>query len=210
MDSKRFWKLMVTLGIAFALPWLCLIMFPFVGMSNVKLTPYSDEVKAEVGVANYPDPSAAVARQGSGMGAKVYASEGCAYCHTQMVRPTPYAGADLYREGWAGREADGLARSTRPEDYYGEGYAPLGYQRIGPDLSNVGYRIISREEMHRHLSDPKSFNVDSGMPAFGHLYVKSTLGDGAFVPTGKAEALVTYLLSRKKDAKIPAADPRGQ
>jgi hypothetical protein len=50
--------------------------------------------------------------------------------------------------------------------------------------------------------------MDSGMPAISHLYVKSQFGDGKMHPTGKAEALVTYLLSRKKDAKIPAADPR--
>ncbi len=209
MDSKRFWKLIATLGLAFAFPWLCLIVFPFVTMSTAEPTEYSDEDAVEGGVVSYPDPGSDVARLGSGAGARIYAAEGCAYCHTQMIRPT-YAGVDRWRHGWSGREADGLARETRPEDYYGEGYALLGYQRIGPDLANVGYRIPSREEMHRHLSDPKSFNLDSGMPAYGHLYQKSQSGDGRYVPTGNAEALVTYLLSRKKDAKIPAADPRGQ
>ena len=200
---------MITLGIAFGLPWLCLIVIPFVGMSKAAPVAYSEDDAVEGGVLSFPDPGSDVVRHGSGMGAQVYASEGCAYCHTQVVRPT-YAGPDRWRQGWAGREADGLARETRPEDYYGEGYAPLGYQRIGPDLANVGYRITTREEMHRHLSNPKSFNVDSGMPAYRNLYTKSQLEDGKYSPSGKAEALVTYLLSRKKDAKIPAADPRGQ
>ncbi len=85
------------------------------------------------------------------------------------------------------------------------------YERKDVSDENVfPFRITSREEMHRHLSNPKSFNVDSGMPAYRDLYTKSQLKDGKFIPSGKAEALVTYLLSRKKDAKIPAADPRGQ
>ena len=199
---------MLPLGIAFALPWLCLIVIPYVSMSNASPTPYSAEDEVPGGIS-YPDAGSDAVRFGSGEGAGIYTAEGCAYCHTQVIRPT-YAGTDRWREGWSGREADGLARETRPEDYFGDGYAPLGYQRIGPDLSNVGYRITSREEMHRHLSDPKSFNMDSGMPAYQHLYVKSQSGDGKMVPTGKAEALVTYLLSRKKDQKIPAAKPQGK
>ena len=120
------------------------------------------------GGPGYPDRS--TLRYGeSDFGAKVYAAEGCAYCHTQMVRPT-YAGPDMWRSGWGGRESEGLSRETRPEDYFGEGFAYLGYQRLGQDLSNVGHRITSREKMHRHLYDPKSFDGDSGMPAFKHLY----------------------------------------
>ena len=131
-----------------------------------------------------------------------HAAEGCVYCHTQVIRPT-YAGPDMWRPGWGGREADGLARETQPMDYTLEEVAPLGYQRIGQDLSNVGHRITTRELMHQHLYDPKSLDPDSGMPAYLHLYKKSPYGEG-LVPTPKAEALVDYLLSLKKDQPVPS------
>lgn len=196
--SAHFWKLIGGLVICFGLPWAILLVMPYKAEANAKPVPYAEEDEAE-GLAEYPDRS--TLRSGSSdYGVKIYAAEGCAYCHTQMVRPT-YAGPDMWRDNWGGRDAEGLSRETRPEDYTGEAFAYLGYQRLGQDLSNVGHRM-SREEMHRHLYDPKSYDADSGMPAYKHLYDKE--GN----PTEKAEALVDYLMSRKKDAKIPAADKR--
>jgi len=196
------WKFLAGLGVAFGLPWLLLVICPFIGMSSATPVSYEESDEVEGGLAAYPDRS--TLRYGaSDFGADVYAAEGCAYCHTQMIRPT-YAGPDMWRQGWGGDEEANLARETRPEDFYGEKFAFLGYQRIGPDLANVGHRIKTREEMHQHLIDPKSFDVDSGMPAYRHLYKPSGTGSG-MEPTDRAEALVDYLMSRKKDAKIPAS-----
>ena len=204
MKGHHFWRLVLGLIVCFALPWVFLIVGPYLSEAGIKPMAYAESDEVE-GVSRYPDRS--TLRYGSSdFGAKVYAAEGCAYCHTQMVRPT-YAGPDMWREGWGGREAEGLSRETRPEDYFGESFAYLGYQRLGQDLSNVGHRITSREEMHRHLYDPKSFDGDSGMPAFKHLY-KFSKDTGKYTPTPKAEALVDYLISRKKDPKIPAAYKR--
>lgn len=201
MSSNKFWKFLGALAIAFAIPWYFLVVGPFVSLSNAEPVEYTEEDGAE-GLAVYPDK--VLQRHGaSDFGRKIYAAEGCAYCHTQVVRPT-YAGPDMWREGWGGREEDGFARETRPQDYVNETVAPLGYQRIGQDLSNVGHRITSREVMHQHLSDPTSIDRDSGMPAYKHLYRKSQTGDG-YVPTERAEALVDYLLSLKKDQQLPAA-----
>jgi hypothetical protein len=58
--------------------------------------------------------------------------------------------------------------------------------------------------MHRHLYEPRALNPDSGMPAYLHLYEKSAV-DGRWVPTSRAEALVDYLLSLKKDQPLPAS-----
>lgn len=205
MSTHHFWRLIGGLAICFALPWTLLVMKPYIAEATVEPVAYS-EADEVVGIPAYPDRS--TLRYGSSdFGAKVYAAEGCAYCHTQMVRPT-YAGPDMWRDNWGGRDAEGLSRSTRPEDYHGEPFAFLGYQRLGQDLSNVGHRITSRDEMHRHLYDPKSFgDGDSGMPKFLHLYEKSET-TGEYIPTARAEALVDYLMSRKKDAKIPEADKR--
>lgn len=202
MNSNNFWKLLGALGFCFLLPWTLLIVVPFIGASNAQPVAYAADEEMEGGVTAYPDKT--FLRHGnSDYGRQIYAAEGCAYCHTQMIRPT-YAGPDLWHEGWGGREAAGLARETQPMDYVTEEFALLGYQRIGQDLANVGSRITTAAEMHRHLSDPKSLDPDSGMPAYRHLYTPSPYGEG-FVPTSKAEALVDYLLSLKKDQKLPAS-----
>lgn len=201
MKFDRFAKLIAGLSLAFALPWIFLIIVPFIMGSNLKPVPYPEGQEVEGGVAEYPDKS--LYQHGSSdYGQQVYAAEGCAYCHTQVIRPT-YAGADMWRKGWGGREGDGFARETQARDYLQEEIAPLGYQRIGPDLSNVGHRITDSELMHRHLSDPRSLDPDSGMPAYRHLYRESPDGSG-LVPTKKARALVDYLLSLKKDQPLPS------
>ncbi len=201
MKSDTFLKLIGGLALAFLFPWVFLILIPFVAASNAEPIPYLEGEEVEGGVTAYPD-SVFYRHGSSDYGRQIYAAEGCVYCHTQVIRPT-YAGPDMWRPGWGGREADGLARETQPLDYTLEEVAPLGYQRIGQDLSNVGHRITTRELMHRHLSDPKSLDPDSGMPAYLHFYKKSPYGEG-LVPTPKAEALVDYLLSLKKDQPVPA------
>ena len=203
MKSDTFLKIIAGLGLAFVIPWLFLIFIPFVSASNAKPVPYSEEDEVEGGVTAYPDQ--VFYRHGSSdYGRQIYASEGCVYCHTQVVRPT-YAGPDMWRPGWGGREDEGLARETRPRDYILEEVAPLGYQRIGQDLSNVGHRITSRELMHRQLSDPRSIDPDSGCPSYQHLYEDSPYGEG-LIPTTRANALVDYLLSLKKDQPVPAGN----
>ncbi len=205
MKGRQYWNLIVGLLICFGLPWFFLILGPYISEAKIEPVPYSESDEV-AGLSAYPE-RATLRHGASDYGERIYAAEGCAYCHTQMVRPT-YAGPDMWRDGWGGRDREGLSRETRPEDYYGEPFAYLGYQRLGQDLSNVGHRITTREEMHRHLYDPKSFDRDSGMPAYRHLY--EVTEDGRFIPTGKAEALVDYLMSRKKDAKIPEADTRNR
>ncbi len=201
MKSDTFLKLIAGLAVAFVLPWLFLVFIPFVSASNAKPIPYGEGEEVEGGVTAYPDKI--FYRHGSSdYGRQIYASEGCVYCHTQVIRPT-YAGPDMWRPGWGGREEDGLARETRPLDYSLEDVAPLGYQRIGQDLSNVGHRL-TREEMHQQLSVPRSIDPNNGCASYLHLYKESPYGGGDLVPTPKAEALVDYLLSLKKDQPVPA------
>ncbi len=201
MNSNQPIKLIGGLALAFALPWIFLVLVPFVSYSNLEPIPYAEGAEVEGGVTSYPDK--ALYRVGSSdYGRQIYAAEGCAYCHTQMIRPT-YAGPDMWQKGWGGREAEGLARETRPRDYLLEDVALLGYQRIGQDLSNVGSRITTRELMHQHMSEPKSIDPSSAMPAYLHLYKESPYEEGKLIPSSRAEALVDYLLSLKKDQLVP-------
>lgn len=204
MNPNPLRKVLCSLGICFLLPWLLLIVLPYVSQSEVQPVSYGEDEKAPSGLTQYPDP--VTQRHGaSDYGRKIYAAEGCAYCHTQVIRPT-YAGPDMWRPGWGGREGEreNFARETQAGDYVTEAVAPLGYQRIGPDLANVGHRITSREEMHLHLSDPHQFEAEGGMPSYRHLY-KTSPTTGKTEPTDRAEALVDYLLSLKKDQALPAA-----
>ncbi len=94
----------IGLGIAFGLPWLFLVMIPWAKMRDFEPVPYGD-ADGEVEAPAYPPGRSGLTMQGH----RVYAEEGCTYCHTQMIRPT-YAGSDMWRQGWGGREEDGLQR----------------------------------------------------------------------------------------------------
>src|SRR5690606_25635761 len=134
---------------------------------------------------------------------QVYIENGCIYCHSQQVRD-PVAGADKHF-GWG--------RASLPSDYIYDKPHLLGTMRTGPDLSNIGSRQPSRDWHHLHLYKPRSLVDWSIMPGFSFLYdiatSKESPKDGAIrvpgsddqwiVPHEKAEDLVSYLKSLKRD-----------
>ena len=138
-------------------------------------------------------------------GLKVYTDEGCAYCHTQQVRP-------LKMDHRLGRPSVGgdYARLDRL-GFWRQTPAVLGSERTGPDLSNIGERQPSRQWHLLHLYQPRAVVGDSIMPAFRWLFevvdepadgattvaVPEPYGpeEGSVVATERAEALVAYLLS---------------
>ncbi len=215
--KKEFPRFILGLAAAFIVPLLLLIVVPYLQLSSVESVKYAETDEVDNAWA-YPSVWTGANKDGE----KIYASLGCAYCHTQMIRPT-YAGADMWRKGWGGNEADGLARETQPEDYNNDQHAMLGYMRIGQDLANIGTRHTDRAWYHLKLYNARTQNVDSNMPSYKLLYRKQPLGiksenalklEGRFaveegyevIPTEKAEALVDYLLSRKMDAKLPGQE----
>jgi cytochrome c oxidase cbb3-type subunit 2 len=212
---SNFRTFILALTASFGFPWLCLIIIP--AIKYQALTPVAYD-KDKDGVEGYYPP-APINRQGQ----LTYAREGCAQCHTQMIRPTQLS-LDGWHKGWG---QDQEARPTAPVrsntllDYLGEPYAFLGVQRLGPDLTNYGWRASSRQEMHVMLYAPRQRHEWSNMPAFKNLYeVRLAQGPKSelalklskpfapeagyeVVPTPEAEALVDYLLSLKKDNPIP-------
>lgn len=213
--KTEFTRFLLGLSAAFALPWFLLIVVPYYQMSTVKPVLYTEADEVDT-AASYPESWEGANKDGE----RVYASSGCVYCHTQMIRPT-YASTDMWRKGWGGNEEEGLARETRPQDYASDSYAMLGYMRIGQDLANVGTRHTDRAWYHLKLYNARTLVVDSNMPSYKNLYSKRPIDgqvsdnalklEGRFsveegyevIPTEKAEALVDYLLSRKMDAKLP-------
>jgi cytochrome c oxidase cbb3-type subunit 2 len=111
----------------FAFSWAGLVLIPNYQIGH--LDPQVDED----GNDPYPAPKSGMAERGR----KIYAANGCAYCHSQQVRPD-YAASDIDRK-WGDRR-------SAPRDYLFDRPALLGKMRMGPDLSNIGKRAPVQEE----------------------------------------------------------------
>ncbi|QSR85803.1 cbb3-type cytochrome c oxidase subunit II [Methylacidimicrobium sp. B4] len=145
------------------------------------------------------------------IGGEIYAANGCASCHTQVVRPANL-GSDIAR-GW------GTHRTT-PSEYREEHIVPLGVLRLGPDLANVGERRTDARWYYRLLYDPRTIFPGSLMPSYRYLYARVPLlgtplpdalplsGRDApphgfqVIPRPEARALVAYLLSLKRASSV--------
>ena len=117
----------------FAFSWAGLVLIPNYQIGH--LDPQMDEDDT------YPAPKSGMAERGR----KIYAANGCAYCHSQQVRPD-YAGSDIDRK-WGDRR-------SAPRDYLFDRPALLGKMRMGPDLSNIGKRAPVQEEAAPAAASP--------------------------------------------------------
>ena len=192
---------------AFLFTWMGLVVFPWMDLGH--LPPIQDESSTDITPWNVSGEAHA--------GEHVYAAEGCAYCHTQQVRPAS-SGADIIRGWGTAKDADGkdVTRRSYPRDYIWQGQVFLGNSRNGADLSNVAERFPDAAGLYRYLYDPSVINGHSSMPAYRFLFLTRRItgqpsGDalavtGAdappagyeIVPTAEAKSLVAYLLSLKK------------
>jgi cytochrome c oxidase cbb3-type subunit 2 len=214
------------LSASFGVAWLAMIVVPYFKMRDlapIKLTEATDGVNGVF----FPKRTGRVVD-----GAKVYAENGCYLCHTQVVRPT-YAGNDLYRSDWGGLKLDPDRGDTRREtnafDFGAESFAQIGVMRMGPDLSNLGRRLDTLPAkgidpaswLYSHLFNPRlnPQTWQSTCPPHPFLFEKSEIKGNRspdalkigsskhheWIPGPDAKALVSYLLSLKKDQKAPAA-----
>ena len=88
-------------------------------------------------------------------GRDIYIREGCANCHSQMIRPLR---AETERYGHY---------SVAGEFVYDRPFL-WGSKRTGPDLARVGLRYS--DEWHRlHLMNPRDLVPESNMPAYPWL-----------------------------------------
>lgn len=213
------------LSATFGVAWLSVVVVPYVKMRNLAPIVLDEARDGTTGIF-YPKRTGRIAN-----GAEVYSENGCYLCHTQVIRPT-YAGNDLYRPDWAGLKADPDRGDTRREtnayDFYGEKFAQIGVSRMGPDLSNLGRRVESiyavggdpSQWLFAHLFNPRAEpkRYGSTCPSFTFLFeqrqVRGNPSSDAlsfqadvgkeWIPTSDAKALVSYLLSLKKDQPVPA------
>ena len=111
----------------FAFSWVGLTLIPNWQIGH--LNPQSDEEGTDI----YPMPQSGMVTRG----ARVYAANGCNYCHSEQVR-AQYSGADIERK-WGDRR-------SAPRDYIFERPVLLGKMRMGQDLANIGARAPKEEE----------------------------------------------------------------
>jgi cytochrome c oxidase cbb3-type subunit 2 len=188
------------LSACFGFPWLMVVVVPFLKMRDIEPIPLVDDTGETIGVFN-PKRTGRIAD-----GSKIYAENGCYLCHTQVVRPT-YAGNDLQRPDWGGLKTDegDTRRETNAFDFQGESFAHIGVARLGPDLSNVGRRV---EAERRRSFCPSFAFLFKETKVTGARSEKALPGVGSettqILPGPDAEALVSYLLSLKKDQEVPA------
>ncbi len=128
----------------FAFSWVGLTVIP--NLQIGALNPQMDEEGTDV----YPAPKSGMAERGR----RIYAANGCIYCHSQQVRPD-YAAADIDRK-WG-------ERRSAPRDYIFDRPVVLGQERMGPDLSNIGKRAPAEEE--KPAPPPQSAAPPAGSPA---------------------------------------------
>lgn len=128
-------------------------------------------------------------------GREIYVGEGCAYCHSQMVRPLQQ---DLV-----------YGRPSVAGDYAYATPELLSDHRNGPDLANVGARQPSTVWNYIHLWDPRAVVHDSIMPRYPWLFAlkkRATARDEIVpVPAGyepPGETVVTTQDSRDLVAYI--------
>jgi cytochrome c oxidase cbb3-type subunit 2 len=219
-------KFILGLSASFGLAWLFVVVVPFIEQRSLQPVTLSKELDGASGVF-YPKRAGRLVN-----GAKIYAENGCYLCHTQVVRPT-YAGNDLYRPDWGGLAKDPERGDTRREtnayDFEGESFAHIGSTRMGPDLSNLARRLEAAVAakgsgspaalLYAHLYDPRRAPElrKSTCPSFRYLFTEREIKGQAssdalpfggtatteLVATPDAKALVSYLLSMKKDQVVP-------
>ena len=111
----------------FAFSWVGLTVIPTWQIGH--LNPESDEEGTDI----YPRPQSGMFERGG----RVYAANGCVYCHSQQVR-ADYIADDIERK-WGNRR-------SAPRDYIFERPVFLGKMRMGQDLANIGARAPAPEE----------------------------------------------------------------
>lgn len=229
-------KFLVFLSLSFAVPAAALVMFPALNMSKAKLPEFSQKIDEQSGL--YENRRFGLVTEGS----KAFARQGCAVCHTQVIRSSNEQYGDLWRDDWAGAKTDegDTRRVSTWMDYADEARGVASFMRIGPDLSNIGKRVerammVKDQDgntsmsgspetwLYSHLynpRDPKLKRSWSTCPSHAQLFEEHKAygaartatslplegSDGYLVVPGpEARKIVSYLMSMRRDSKLPAS-----
>ena len=160
----------------FAFSWVGLTVIP--NWQIGQLNQQSDEEGTDI----YPQPQSGMFERG----ARVYAANGCIYCHSQQVR-ADYAAADIERK-WGNRR-------SAPRDYIFEQPVFLGKMRMGQDIANIGARAPAEQASPA----PAGAAAPAASPSGGTSPAASPAPQGAAVSSPPPPA--------NSPATAPAASP---
>ncbi len=111
-------------------------------------------------------------------GRRLYAANGCNYCHTQYLRAQDWTGVGSFRT---------VGRVAQAGDYYYQQSPMLGSERTGPDLSQEGG--VHTDEWHlAHFRNPRYTFPKSIMPEFSFYYTND-------LPNAEIGQLIAYVQS---------------
>ena len=129
---------------------------------------------------------------------------------------------------WPDRQNGVALRQSVSRDFLFDAHAMPGVMRIGPDLSNVGGRLMDDNAAYAHIYNPQSTGKSSHMPPYRYLFHRKEISEDealpsaaitvvnngekqsvepgyAVTPTAKAKALLAFLKSLRTDSALPEA-----
>lgn len=113
-------------------------------------------------------------------GRRLYAANGCNYCHSQYLRAQDWTGVASFRT---------VGRVAQAGDYYYQQTPMLGTERTGPDLSQEGG--AHTDEWHlAHFRNPRYTFPKSIMPQFSFYYESAS-----DLPKAEINDLIAYVQS---------------
>ena len=230
MTFKAF---MSALAVSFAVPWFLIIVVPYGKMRDLEPVHFEqdsdgrDEVYVPRRSGRISTGSAVYGAIGGFVCHTQMIRKG--FAGSELGRPD-WAGFRVQDESGV---SINTSRETTPYDFVGEEFAHVGIMRVGPDLSNVAGRVqkyldhpLTKADspegwlyLHLYNSALKTVTLNNkfGCPRQTHLFKEQPrVGQGSpdavpglenegmeVLPTGNAKALVSYLLSLKKDDAVP-------
>ena len=174
----------------FAFSWVGLTVIPNWQIGH--LNPQSDEEGTDI----YPQPQSGMVQRG----ARVYAANGCIYCHSQQVR-ADYAANDIERK-WGDRR-------SAPRDYIFERPVFLGKMRMGQDIANIGARAPKEQESPAQgtaVSSPPPATQASPAPATSPA-APSPASQGGAAASPAAKQTSSPSPSAQAGSPAPAGSP---
>ena len=126
-------------------------------------------------------------------GERLFASEGCMYCHTDQTRTLIQ---DTVLNGTAAHPAP----PSQASEYIYQDITFMGTRRIGPDISRVALKRPGRDWHKAHFWSPKTESPGSIMPRFQYFFDFDPRGTPHVSPMGvpneKFESLYQYLMTK--------------
>jgi cbb3-type cytochrome oxidase cytochrome c subunit len=177
----------------FAFSWVGLTVIP--NLQIGALNPQMDEEGTDI----YPAPKSGMADRGR----RIYAANGCIYCHSQQIRPGyAYADVDRVRDAGPSPRPKWAERRSAPRDYIFDRPVVLGQERMGPDLADIGKAGPTEEE--KPAAAPTA-NAPANSPAIAQS-PRANAGSGKPAAGGSPPAPATSAAA-PAPAQSAAANP---